>query len=531
MGIISNIIELVKTAKAGRDTFDSNNFAFKTTRNSISRKSANSILQFPVICSSALSVDDLMMVTKSLEREYCQFVRIAASLDDVIESNKPEAKLEKIRSLHQNIGYSGQRSIGMSGGKPFMESADLSYTSICEAFEKKNIELLKIVNEDLNPTILNDMTNKNNKNYYNFNEAKSLEDQEREHRMKFARHSDERANASELRANAADRRAAEIHKLQKSNLQWQNQYNTIKNQREQDSLDLNRAKFAADTARYQQDREDRLNDRRSQENMRNREFGLRQQEFEMKQQEFGMRQQEFEMRKGQIINQNNPFKDQLLPTDARKANELIPSMMDLQFIYESKYGQLMTTNILVGVKAVAHLVSSEEMVTNIASAVKEKRHFFKFLQWTTGEIEMVKDWILAKDKIKDEVKRQRSGKESKWWRRLKGRSAEDKLRRFTFNRKDILPNSTLVVTMDEVEMIANTYNINILKDRRAINSLFDTFFLLGLVIVDSATEVAYFRFDGEEDWQTQSYRSLEKESNNAADMRSMVSLMNNQNFR
>ena len=74
-------------------------------------------------------------------------------------------------------------------------------------------------------------------------------------------------------------------------------------------------------------------------------------------------------------------------------------------------------------------------------------------------------------------------------------------------------------------MIANTYNINILKDRRAINSLFDTFFLLGLVIVDPATEVAYFRFDGEEDWETYSFRSLEKENSSASDVKSLISLM------
>ena len=471
MGIISNIIDLMRSAKDGKSTFDSSNFAFKTTRNSLSRKSSNSILQFPVICSGALSMDDLMLVTKTLEREYCQFVRIAASLDDVIKTN--QTKMDKIRSLHQNIGYHGQRTVGLRNGIPFMESTDLSYTSICEAFEKKNIELLKIVNEDLNPTILNDMTNKNNRNYYRLNEADD---------------------------------DPEYLKARKDRLNQQMQYDREARDRNIEMHELQVNKYERDAKRFEKD----VAIRDAEEDRREREFGIK---------------------RSIMVNQNTAFKDQLLSTDVRNANELVPSMMDLQFVYESEYGQFMTTNVIIGVKAVAHLVTSEEMVTNVATAVKEKRHFFKFLQWTTGEIEMVKDWILAKDKIKDEVKRQRSGKESVWWRRLKGRSAEDKLRRFTFNKKDVLPNSTLVMTMDEVEMIANTYNINILKDRRAINALFDTFFLLGLVIVDSATEVAYFRFDGEEDWQTQSYRSLEKESNNAADMRSMVSLMNNQNFR
>ena len=55
MGTMSDIIDFVVGVKRGISPKKGQDFTIKTTRNSISRRSSNSILQFPVICSSALS--------------------------------------------------------------------------------------------------------------------------------------------------------------------------------------------------------------------------------------------------------------------------------------------------------------------------------------------------------------------------------------------------------------------------------------------------------------------------------------------
>ena len=482
MGTMSDIIDFVVGVKRGISTKKGQDFTIKTTRNSISRRSSNSILQFPVICSSALSPDDMMMINKALEREYAQFIRVAASLDDVIDMNDPAAKEKKLRSLHQNIGYRGQGSLGISGNgsfningnvlrNPFNESANMNnmkYTTLCEQFRVKNIELLKIANEDLNMTTLNDMTNRNNRNFYTLGEAKRVEDMTDDELKRATNEvAYKRANASSSREKDKELRDIELHNM--------------KVRAEQREEEMHRARMNQLTASAPTE----------------------------------------------PLNMKANFGDQLLATDVKKANELVPTMMNLEFIYKAE-GVLMKTNIIVGVKTVCHLVTSDEMMTNVASAVKDKRHFFRFLQWTTGEIEMVKDWIFAKDKIREEVKRQRNGKESVWWRRLKQRSTEERIARMPVFKKELLPNSTLVLTMDEVEMIQNNYNINILKDDRAKLAIFKTFFLLGLVIVDPAAELAYFAFDGNEDFQVQSYRSLEKESSSAADMKALISLVDKQ---
>ena len=62
MGNLADIIDMVKDIKEGIPS--DNNFRFKYTRNSISRGSANNIMQCPVLTSNALSMDDLTMVSK-----------------------------------------------------------------------------------------------------------------------------------------------------------------------------------------------------------------------------------------------------------------------------------------------------------------------------------------------------------------------------------------------------------------------------------------------------------------------------------
>ena len=285
MGIINDIIDLVKGR--GKEVFSPSDFTFKATRNSLSRKSAGSIMQFPVICSNALSVDELMMVNKALEREYVEFVRIAASLDDVIDVTDPskmtQAKLQKVQSLHQNMGYSAQRQVGLRSGKMFVEGTDLTYTNISESeFVRKNIELLQPFNEDLNTSVLNDLTNKRNRNYYTLGEATKT--------------SVESMTDDQL-------------KRAKSELDYKSAAARFGREKAQELKDDNFAKSQMNT----------------------------------------------------VKTMSSPFKDNLLASDVKKANELVPSMLNLTFVYNNGVN-FEQTHMVVGVKTVAHQVTSDEMM-------------------------------------------------------------------------------------------------------------------------------------------------------------------------
>lgn len=216
----------------------------------------------------------------------------------------------------------------------------------------------------------------------------------------------------------------------------------------------------------------------------------------------------------------NPYTNQLIDNDVKKANEVIPTTLNVEIRVK---GQAQPTYILMGVKTITHPIDSEEMIFNVASAIREKRLFFRTIQWTTGEIKFFKDFVLAMDRIKKNVEQSRN--RTNWWRSLRRLSLSGKFKRI-INRDDIIPNTSVVLSMDEVEYISNAYGINLLRDVDSVRKLIDHFNLLSFVIVDSSSELAYFLFDGEANFQTFSYNALEREnSNKNNDMKALVSLM------
>ena len=79
-------------------------------------------------------------------------------------------------------------------------------------------------------------------------------------------------------------------------------------------------------------------------------------------------------------------------------------------------------DFVLGVKATLHPISSEEMVVNIVRGIKNDDKMFNFIRWTTGEIKFFKDFVFAMNDLKlDAVNT--SSKASRWWTMLKRRKA------------------------------------------------------------------------------------------------------------
>ena len=58
----------------------------------------------------------------------------------------------------------------------------------------------------------------------------------------------------------------------------------------------------------------------------------------------------------------------LKDTDIKKANELVPSLMQVKLTQRGEGGNI-DLNFLIGIKAVLHPVTSAEMINNLAKAV------------------------------------------------------------------------------------------------------------------------------------------------------------------
>jgi len=410
------------------------------TGNSIFRKAAPAILQFPIIVSDGVSLEDLTMINKALEREYSTIIRLAMGLDDILDDEHgTKSKIDYIKKFHTN-NYSSANS------------------NVLELIENVNKENLIVVSEDtvievndkallreslgLNMTNLNDLTNKNYRQYINLSEAKK----------------DDGLKTTKVEYEYEIGRSKQTGKLTPY----------VVGKKEIREIDKNKDTF-----------------------------------------------------KGY-----SNYSSQLVDNDIKKANELIPTTLDIT-VYHKVGEKVIEDHILLGVKCVSHKVSGQEMIDNITDTIEKKRPFFRFIQWTTGEIKFFKDYLLCLDNLKKEALKSRSkDKSALYFKELKNRATISKLKS-AFNLKNqLIPNSTIVMTMDEVDFIRNNYNIDLIKDIDTVNELIKTYFLVGFVIVDSASEIVYFKFDGIDKYQMFTYSSLERENRNQGnDIKALVSLM------
>ena len=204
----------------------------------------------------------------------------------------------------------------------------------------------------------------------------------------------------------------------------------------------------------------------------------------------------------------------LKDNDVKKSNELIATTLHIRLKLVNGDGMdAGFLDFIIGVKCTMHPIKSEEMITNMVSACKNNNKAFNFLRWTTGEISFFKDFLFNIKEVKDDVVNRSKGA-SPWWITLKRRKALSKIKDSMFTKNRILPNATIVLSIEEVEMIKNEYGYDIFNPIFT-NKIMETFYLLGLVIVDTSSQMAHFLFDGHTDFQTVSFSGLEKENTNS----------------
>ena len=223
---------------------------------------------------------------------------------------------------------------------------------------------------------------------------------------------------------------------------------------------------------------------------------------------------------GSRNDRNDPSKSTFVPTnlfidsDVRKANEMQPTLMHVRILHErptsdkSEY-----VDFIVGVKATIHPIASEDMIDHMVAILQDRGKLFDFIRWTTGEISLFKDLIFNVDAIKDEIKGVRTGKSSKWWTILKQIKAKRKMNHWTM-REPILPNASLIVSMEEVDYIKANYGFDILEDETG-KKILNALNIISFSVVDTASEVVHTMTDGDNSYTINTFKGLEKDTGNA----------------
>lgn len=217
----------------------------------------------------------------------------------------------------------------------------------------------------------------------------------------------------------------------------------------------------------------------------------------------------------------------LADSDVKKANNVEPTLMEITLLISGTDGQkeFATIKVVIGVKTVAHLVRSNEIVENMVSSIIEKRFLFKLIRLTTGEISFIKDFFLNLEKNKSEAIDTVKNKKSPWWRALKNRASSSRIRNIIKIFKQLPPNATLVLSIEEAELLKNKFDIDIFgKDKIKLYDIMQEYFLMSVVVVNEAAELVHFFFDGRGDWEMHGFSEFKKETKDS-ELQKLLSVM------
>jgi len=222
---------------------------------------------------------------------------------------------------------------------------------------------------------------------------------------------------------------------------------------------------------------------------------------------------------------NQDFTAKLKDNDVKKSNELVPTLLEVTLQFRDPGSDaVIKQTFTIGIKTVCHPVSSDDIIYNVSQAFTGKKLFLKFIRWTTGEIKFFRDFLFNIDTIKKNIMQER--KQVPWWSALRNRATYNRTIANLFKDSKLLPNATIVLTTDEAEVIKSTTGIDIFKDSGRVQKVMQDLSLLGLVIVNESSEVAWFKFDGDTKWYNYGFNSLERENKNPNnDVKALLSLL------
>lgn len=222
------------------------------------------------------------------------------------------------------------------------------------------------------------------------------------------------------------------------------------------------------------------------------------------------------------------FNKQTLDSDFKKANELMPTNMVVNFTVITSDGEKIDKydSAVIGVKAKLYPVGSDDVINHVAEKTTDRNWLTNLFRATTRETSFLKDFVLALDKAKIDAMSMsmRNSSSDRMWKVLERRATCSRLNRILRTNNGASAISTLCISQEEVEYLRKYNNIDI-ERTAVITGLFESLNLMCVCIVDETLEVAKFIFDEAEPmWETISFTHLEREASDGA-YKKVVNLM------
>lgn len=216
-----------------------------------------------------------------------------------------------------------------------------------------------------------------------------------------------------------------------------------------------------------------------------------------------------------LTNSAEYFSKQVADSDFKKANELMPTTMTVNFkVIDNAGNDIDIKDGVIGVKAKLYPIGSEDIVKHIADKNTDRNWLTNFFRATTREISFMKDFVLALDKAKIDALSlsTRKSTSDKMWKVLERRATVARIKKALRQNNSAAAITTLCVSQEEVEYLRKNHNVDLEKIATVLG-LFDSLNLMAICIVDESLEVAKFIYDEQEPmWETISFTHLERES-------------------
>ena len=459
--VIRDIIDVISDVK------DSDNiaglFGRKRSFKSVASATSNLTLVFPVICSNNISIENASMIAKATERKAVSLLQIlfsAMSVDAV------EDGIDYIKKFHTNLKMDSDISVD-------------AFVDLVDTYVAKNESA--VVNRGMYDAVIRDLRNINN----------VLPESISENSIADYSILPNFISNGELRVVKEAKSKGGTHNTKNVYTDRSVRDNTFNDNRSVNNTFVSNPENTTQT-RYNYTYSDDSQRAKNMADARDKA--------------------------------NNLLRNQLISSDVKKANELVPTMMIVNFVnmYEDNP---VAQNMVIGVKAKLYPVDSVDVLNRIVIKNKDKNKLFGLVRATTREISFCRDFLFAIDKAKiDALSQSKRGSSSKLWKILERRSLKSKVRRSLGQVNDASAISTLVISQEEVEYLKKTENIDLEKPN-VMRPIMESYNLMGVCIVDEAAETAKFMYDtGDDIYEVLSFNHLERENNNGLD-RKVVNLM------
>lgn len=206
--------------------------------------------------------------------------------------------------------------------------------------------------------------------------------------------------------------------------------------------------------------------------------------------------------------------------EAEKRNGLMatPVTVPVTFIFNDK---LIEKKVTVGVKATAHTVPADDIVSQLSNSLQNRGIFHNLVKYFSGEMLSLKDILFGVSDMKNSI----SGKSelAKWIGIIRHRKNLNKISMGLLAKKPYLPNVSIVLAMTDVYDIEHLSGINLLKDPADAAKFIKNNFLLNITVVDEASNTLYTMYDGYTKFEEYPFATIQRENKkSAADVSELI---------